>query len=338
MSERSAIEWCDATWQILSGCSPVNEACRHCYSARLCGTRLKNHSRSRGLVRQAADKRFVFNGEVRFNHELIDWPRSWGGAAEAHAERRRSRIFVADRSDIGYEKVPDEWRDRIFAAEHFNGKHDFLHLTKRWDNLARYFSKTHGTSGVSGRRLKKFGNLIAGLPLQNVWLGWSAHDQESFDAGWAAFKPLAAIGWLTWCSYEPSLGPVDASKALAEGLRWIVAGGESGHGARPLHPDWVRAIRDACRAAGVAFFFKQWGEWAPQLGALDGWTIDDDPEVSRYDHLEWDLERQAWGTPFRPMWCDWDNLDQRHVVSRIGKKKAGAQLDGVEHRAWPVAA
>lgn len=116
---------------------------------------------------------------------------------------------------------------------------------------------------------------------------------------------------------------------------WVICGGESGPKARPMHPDWARSLRDQCQAAGVPFFMKQWGEWAPHIGAVDGWKIPDNPEQSRFDHLEWNPKDEEWGQPFKPQWCDWDSMDEDHVVSRIGKQRAGHLLDGQEWRQMP---
>jgi len=132
------------------------------------------------------------------------------------------------------------------------------------------------------------------------------------------------------------LGDIDVGLKHEGGkLDWVIVGGESGREARPMHPDWARALRDQCAAAKVAFFFKQWGEWAPQIGAVDGWTIADNPEISRLDHREWEDGR--WSDVFRPMWCDFQdgNYDEAQTVSRIGKKGAGRKLDGVEHNEFP---
>jgi protein gp37 len=112
---------------------------------------------------------------------------------------------------------------------------------------------------------------------------------------------------------------------VMERVDWVIAGGESGPGARPMHADWARSLRDQCQAAGVPFFFKQWGEWVPQVGAVDGWNINDDPEISRLDHRDWRGDR--WGEPYRPVWCDERDED---TVSRVGKRAAGRLLDGRE--------
>ncbi|QZN99750.1 phage Gp37/Gp68 family protein [Chenggangzhangella methanolivorans] len=190
--------------------------------------------------------------------------------------------------------------------------------------------------------------MIGHAPLPNVWLGFSAEDQERFDERWTAVKPLAKAGWLTWWSAEPLLGPVDPSAAIPEvhhhpdnvrspaldalvraaatmigpGLRWVVTGGESGPGARPMHPDWARSLRDRCAAAGVPFLFKQWGEWAPSTpeqaagNPRSGWRcLAGHPHVARREELYPEA-----GAAF---------------IERVGKKAAGRTLDGVIHDAYP---
>lgn len=137
----------------------------------------------------------------------------------------------------------------------------------------------------------------------------------------------------------PYTGEWDITKAPPEippiKLDWVIAGGESGPNARPMHPDWARSLRDQCQATGVPFFFKQWGEWAPNIGAVDGWAIDDNLEISKFAHREWEDGR--WSADFYPMWCDFSdgNYNEAQCVSRLGKTRAGRKLDGVEHDAMP---
>lgn len=196
-------------------------------------------------------------------------------------------------------------------------------------------------------------------PLPNGWLGVSIEDQVTADTRTPYLLDTPAA--VRFLSCEPLLGPIDVdglcdgwkffnplsghrwhdapddaaggSDFAGERVQWVIVGGESGPDARPMHPDWARSLRDQCERAGVPFFFKQWGEWAPHVGAVDGWTLDDDCEQSRFDHLEW--EGGGWSKPFRPAWCDWDGIDETQVVSRIGKKRAGRLLDGIEHSAFP---
>lgn len=186
-------------------------------------------------------------------------------------------------------------------------------------------------------------------PLKSVWLGVSTERQQEADERIPDL--LATPAAVRFISAEPLLGPLDIARYLHDSdcrlfnesvctcsaprevsLDWVILGGESGPGARPMHPDWARSLRDQCAAAGVPFFFKQWGEWVPQVGGVDGWTIDDNPEISRFDHRDWDGDR--YGDPYRPMWCD-DRDDD--TVSRVGKKRAGRLLDGVEHNGMPEA-
>lgn len=204
------------------------------------------------------------------------------------------------------------------------------------------------------------------LPLPNVWLGVSVEDQARADE--RVPDLLATPAAVRWLSCEPLLGPVDLTldglvcddcdhcqltpqdpetglwecrrcddtgKGDEWGIDWVVVGGESGPGARPMHSDWARSLRDQCETAGVPFFFKQWGEWlgCDQFGlALE---VGDDPEISRFDHREWD--EGQWGAPSRPMWCDWTNgnIDAEEAVIRVGKKRAGRLLDGVTHDGMP---
>lgn len=144
---------------------------------------------------------------------------------------------------------------------------------------------------------------------------------------WRGTEPNWEASFLDWYNLDEMPDP---AWDILPRLDWVVAGGESGPDARPMHPAWARSLRDQCAAAGVPFLFKQWGEWVPQVGAVDGWTIPDDPEISRIDHRDW--EDDHWGEPYRPMWCD-DIEDD--TVSRVGKRRAGRKLDDVVHDGFP---
>jgi protein gp37 len=137
---------------------------------------------------------------------------------------------------------------------------------------------------------------------------------------------LAATGWNTWVSYEPALGPVDWSGW--EFIRWLVSGGESGHDARPTHPDWHRAARDFCVARGIPYHMKQWGEWAPHLD-----RDKDDPDW-RAPYSQWGADRSFQFLNLEGG-CGFHG-DRLHVMRRVGKKAAGALLDGVEWRQMPA--
>ena len=230
--------------------------------------------------------------------------------------REPKRIFVNSLSDLFHADVPDEFIARVFAVMAGAPQHTFQLLTKRHGRMRsllrseRFQEVLAGAARQlyidQGRRVNgaRLANLV--WPLPNVWLGVSVENQQ-----WADLRVPALLGTpaaVRFLSCEPLLGPVcldpwhtehDDGRArcdgpLASGLDWVIAGGESGKGARPMHPDWARSLRDQCVAAGVPFLFKQWGNWAPHLlghspanvgkkaagRELDGRTWDEYPVVS----------------------------------------------------------
>lgn len=280
MAKRTRIEWTDATWNVITGCSVVSPGCTNCYAMRLAGTRLRHHPSRVGLTRDTKAGP-VWTGEVRFNEAWLEQPLSW---------KRPRNIFVCAHGDLLHEKVQRKWLVAIYTVMRKAHWHKFQVLTKRAGAMLEFFS---------------------GVPaLPHVWLGFSAEDQMRFNERAPNVESLADCGWLTWCSAEPLLGPIALGDA-AGWLRWLVAGGESGPGARPMHPAWARSLRDQCVAAGVLFFFKQWGEWCPEAIAF----------------------RDAW--PGR--WHEWPETDDLAPVGaiRVGKSRAGRLLDGREWNEIP---
>ncbi len=351
MAENSKIEWTDATWNPVTGCSLVSEGCRHCYAATLAATRLKNHPSRAGLARLNAAGEAKFTGEVRFNEGWLDQPLRW---------KRPRMIFVCAHGDLFHEAVPDEWIDRVFAVMALSPQHTFQVLTKRPERMRAYLAPH------DQRRADALGALVIKMgyrdplellrwPLPNVWLGVSAEDQAAADARIPVLLDTPAA--VRFLSAEPLLGAVDLDAAWhgesaldsecwgdcawcekghpplhncsrgrqssaawekgRSGLDWVIAGGESGRNARPMHPDWARSLRDQCAAAGVPFFFKQWGEWAPL------------PDTSKGETCVWpDGSRDADGN------CNLSGGTGQQMA-RLGKGRAGALLDGREHRAMP---
>lgn len=336
MAENSNIEWTDATWNIITGCDMVDAGCTNCYAMQLAGSRLRHHPSRKGLTRVTGG-RAKWTGEVRFNEGWLDQPLRWS---------RPRRIFVCAHGDLFHPAVPDEWIDRVFAVMALAPQHTFQVLTKRPERAAAYLRRVSAQALIEiwAAEAGKIGGDEAAVrvlqndrtALRNVWLGTSASDQASADL---RIPPLldapAAVRFL---SAEPLLGPmmlVDrdpiklATGVAAKpehrvyvsllkgwgmgpyrrpGLDWVIVGGESGPHARPMHPDWARSLRDQCVAAGVPFFFKQWGEWAPAIGKA-------------VTH-RWDGEalRQFEG----------GRVDGAGMA-RVGKKAAGRLLDG---RTW----
>jgi len=337
MADHTKIEWTDATWNPITGCSVVSPGCTNCYAMKLAGTRLQHHPSRAGLTTMSKAGP-VWNGEVRFNEEWLTQPLAW---------KRPRRIFVCAHGDLFHESVPDEWIDRVFAVMALAPQHTFQVLTKRSARMRQYVSNVCGSPMRFTRFAARGADIARSVgkdkeapplwPLPNVWLGVSAEDQQRADERIPDL--LATPAAIRWVSAEPLLGPIDLTSIDLDGdsfitplasvtsdelaemwgdgeyrpplpkLDWIVAGGESGPGARPMHPLWARSIRDQCQAAGVPFLFKQWGQWAPWDG--DNWEV----------HAGWD-DVEARDRLWRVGGTDFLN---------VGKKRAGRLLDG---RTW----
>lgn len=294
------------------------------------------------------------------------------GSGELKPARRR--VFCASLADWLDNEAPIEWLVDLLDLIRRTPNLDWLLLSKRIGNWRNRVidAGTHAASIPNLYLSAWLRKWFAGIEVpSNIWIGATICNQAEADRDIP--KLLATPAAKRFLSIEPMLGPVDLRHLLRHqnpglnidaltgwttrgqlgmapgecsigvscskelpALDWIICGGESGPHARPMHPQWARSLRDQCASAGVPFLFKQWGEWAPQIGAVDGWTIDDSPEISKFDHLEW--EDGKWGEVFRPMWCDFQdgNYDEDHTVSRIGKKRAGRLLDGVEHNGVPA--
>jgi len=319
MSSQSHIEWTDATRNPVTGCTKVSAGCKHCYAERI-------------------SKRFGQDfSKIELHPERLDLPLHW---------RKPRMIFVNSMSDLFHEKVPFEFIDRVFAVMALCPQHTFQVLTKRPERMAQYvghddlserialsacafgkscYELSRQTFDFDQDEEGKIDHVEACMPLPNVWLGTSVEDQKTADERIPHLLSCPAA--VRFLSVEPMLGPVnlkpfrpfiahlgaagvecehgyDACPICDRGIDWVICGGESGPGARPMHLDWVRSVRDQCAAAGVPFFFKQWGEWVPTNEPLNCKTV------------EW----QPHG----------------NYSSRVGKKQAGAMLDGREHREWPT--
>lgn len=364
MADHSKIEWTDATWNPVTGCSVVSPGCTNCYAMKMAG-RLE----AMGTLPQYA-------GTTRKTKAGAIWTGKLALAPEAILlaplrRRRPTTSFVNSMGDLFHEDVPDEWIDRVFAVMALCPQHSFQVLTKRSARIRAFMDKASGriadatitlrrhplaaARGMGSSAVVPVPHVRPGAPwwpLPNVWLGVSAEDQKRADERIPDL--LATPAAIRFVSAEPLLGPIDFTeimhapghalhalwglKAATDGtasygakLDWIIVGGESGQGARPMHPDWARQIRDQCEAAGTAFFFKQWGIWYPQID-----RDRDDPDW-RLDYGQRFADRGA---------HQWLNLaggrgfhgERFHVMARIGKQAAGRRLDGVEHSAMPRAA
>ncbi len=263
MPDRSAIEWTDATWNPTTGCTRVSVGCDNCYAERLAHRLLATTYRSRlPVVDTPANRLNPF--AVRVWPERLGVPASW---------RAPRRVFVNSMSDLFHKDVPESFARQCFEVMLRVRRHVYQILTKRPSRAARFALKHRAIL------------FPAGLPA-HIWIGTSVEDQA---AAYRVRHLQAVPAKVRFLSCEPLIGPLDLSPFLDDRrhIHWIIAGGESGLGARPMDPGWVRTIRDQCRAAEVPFFFKQWGGRTPKAGGreLDGKTWDEFPGIQYRNRL-----------------------------------------------------
>lgn len=260
MSDNSAIEWTDATWNPVTGCTKVSPGCDNCYAETFA-------ERFRGTPGHHFEQGF----DMVLRPERLDEPLRW---------KKPRRVFVNSMSDLFHEAIPDEYIVEVFARMWWAPKHTFQVLTKRHGRMRSLLPRIEAPLRDRERDLALVDHPTPlTWPLPNVWLGVSVEDQKWADirvpalldtpaaVRWLSCEPLLGPVDLTWCDGVNALekdwtgGPGGGSGAPHPFVDWVVVGGESGHGARPMEPNWARGIRDACVAASVPFFFKQWGEW-----------------------------------------------------------------------------
>lgn len=231
MAVNTEIEWTDATWNPVSGCTKVSPGCDHCYAERMA-------ERFRGVRGHPFEHGFDLTLRPHKLHEPLSW-------------RRPRRVFVNSMSDLFHKEIPRDFVDQVFATMEQASWHVFQVLTKRSSLMRRYINERYAERPAPA----------------HIWLGVSIENRQAL----VRLKHLRqANATIRFLSLEPLLE--DLGKLDLSGISWAIAGGESGPSARSMSRDWVRRIRDQCRAADVAFFFKQWGGIRPKAGGnlLDG--------------------------------------------------------------------
>jgi protein gp37 len=323
MGERSRIEWTDATWNPVTGCTSVSDGCRNCYAKRM----VERFPKAHGPAQWADVDREVQFSDIIIHPARLDQPLRW---------KKPRRIFVCSMGDLFHEDVSEEWIDKVIGTMYLAPQHTFMVLTKRPERMRDYIAV-----GNFDKRT---------WPIRNLWLGVTAENQEMADQRIPILLQTPAA--VRFVSVEPMLEPMDLERYLwgtvgdtagyfdrngkrrsrgaggqmlmaspLNALHWVICGGESGPGARPMHPNWARSLGDQCHEAGVPFFFKQWGEW---MAASDPSCPCGPP-------------RKDW------MWADgkpfWAGDGDRGLplFRRIGKKAAGCLLDGREWKEMPEA-
>jgi protein gp37 len=345
MSDRTGIEWTDATWNPVVGCAYVSAGCENCYAAREAADRLAHLPTYAGLAVRRPGEPAQFTGEVRCLPERLDQPLRW---------RRPRRVFVNSMSDLFHPGVDWAFIAGVFARMALAHRHTFQVLTKRPQRMARMLddpkfrvavaeaaTEIIATTGFAGRRqfdLSRWhpepyadSNVwYPPWPLPNVWLGVSI---ETDRYAWRADHLRSTPAVVRFVSAEPLLGPLPSLDL--SGIDWLIVGGESGPGARPMHPDWVRDLRDRTQLPELndawpgdrhtRFFFKQWGEWLPLEPDPQPpfWLSQHGKLVDSHHFPDFNLDPPGWDT-------DVTGADPV-VWHRIGKTTAGRELDG---RPW----
>ena len=231
MADGSAIEWTDATWNPVTGCTKITAGCDNCYAERFA-------ERWRGIPRHPFENGF----DLTLRPERLDQPLRW---------KRSRMIFVNSMSDLFHKNVPSDFIDSVFDTMEASDWHVFQVLTKRSSRMRDYLRNRYRDC----------------TPPIHIWLGVSVEDAKGATRITHLRSAPAAVRFL---SVEPLIGPV--GHIDLSGIHWVIAGGESGPGARILNIEWARQIRDECARQNVSFFFKQWGGLRPKTGGreLDG--------------------------------------------------------------------
>lgn len=311
MSDKTGIEWTDATWNPVTGCTEVSPGCDHCYAKTFA-------ERFRGTPGHYFERGF----DVQLRPDKLDQPLCW---------RRPRRIFVNSMSDLFHDQVPDDHIAKVWGVMAWSPQHTFQVLTKRHGRMRSLLSSSQFRSLVDdawyhfGREFDMAskvghpGHPYDRWPLPNVWLGVSTEDQHWADIRIPALLDTPAA--VRFISAEPLLGPINLytdpieaeSPFWGSQLNWVIFGGESGRTARPMHPEWARSLRDQCTDAGIPFLFKQWGEYGPGLhdtgtrtGTVGHGFFSGPVVAGRF-------------------------TGEYAAMSRVGKKAAGRELDG---RTW----
>jgi protein gp37 len=280
MADKTGIEWTDATWNPTTGCDRVSPGCDHCYAMTL-APRLKAMGSAK--YQTDGDPRTSGPGFGYAEHEgALDQPLRW---------TRPRRIFVNSMSDLFHGDATREFQAKVWAVMALAPQHTFQVLTKRPGIMRSVLSSESWRADVE-RNVAWQSEQVVPWPLPNVWVGTSVESQP-----WARRRIPALLDTpaaVRFLSCEPLLGPVDLTEPLAtwaagrevqvnQHLHWVIAGGESGPGARPMDLDWARGLRDQCGDARVAFHYKQQGsgDGGPKSRrTLDGRTWDEFPETT----------------------------------------------------------
>jgi protein gp37 len=295
--------WWKKSWNPVTGCTPFSPGCKNCYAERMA-------RRLAGRAGYDENDPFV----VQCREDRLDEP----------LQRKRSTVyFTCSMGDLFHGEVPDEYLDCVMQTMVEASQHVFKVCTKRAARMAQYLNDWVKRNGP--------------LP-DHIWVGVTVENQAMADRRIPLLLSISAA--VRFLSVEPLLGPVSLKKYLKRGIDWVIVGGESGHCARPLHPEWVENLLDECRADGVAFFFKQWGEWAPFAPASALRTSDREATAIIYGKKPIACVEPSGNIPITWRGKDivgvGDPAPGSFWLVRTGAKKAGKTLRGSVILEYPV--
>jgi len=361
MAGTTEIAWCDSTFNPWIGCMPVSPCCDRCYAAVSTPARRFGVEWGHGKPRHrtaAANWKLPLRWNAQLFYEcpcgrrgtVRDLTSNGHHCSVANFKSARRRVFCASLADVFDNEVDPQWRADLLSLIEQTPNLDWLVLTKRIGNVVPMLTALRDSEAntVLWRFLDRW---VRGFPPEHVWLGSTVGFQT--EANRDVPKLLATPAHIRFLSMEPLLGRVDLTAidiplsgtsretvnvlhrkdglnlgSARPSIDWVIVGGESGHGARPMHPEWARSLRDQCESAGVPYLFKQWGNWA----------IDEQPEENRSGAALMANPRRVRvnvdGQTAVPSAIE--SLNEASMTN-IGKRLAGRELDGQTHNGYPAA-
>lgn len=314
----SKIEWTEQTWNPIIGCSKISDGCKNCYAEKM-AVRLACIENTQHYKHVVSNK---WNGTTYFNIPALEKPLK---------RKKPTTYFVCSMGDIFHETVPFRWVDEVLDIIEKCPQHRFIILTKRAKRMHDYWTWVY-----------EFNDTVPSKKQNIIW-GITAENQEQANKRipWLLEIPCSC----KMVSIEPMLGEVDLTKIIdSDGdtidclngkmyqksckvdktfdiISWVIVGGESGSNARPMHPEWVKSIKDQCEKSNTPFFFKQWGEWK-KVGECDNCK-----DSKYYDDRKCQILNISGGQGYHG--------ELAYYMKKVGKKKAGCLIDGEEYKQFP---